>query len=296
MNNLGISEIFLQPQYFDVDGNRIAVYQRRSDTRIVTVFLHGYLTNASTWSEVLSHFDPDASVVLVDLPGHGNSRPVKKGCWNLDYIVDVLDQLMQLLGLSHFHLIGSQMGGSIASYYAIKYPDKIEALCIMAAGALGETKSNMVFFRLLENSFTGGLIRRFMTYESFQQKWLAAHGSSYQVRESRVRYFFKHFQKMATAMSTVALGIRESYGESFDTLAGPLSDLNVRTLLIWGSDDQVVPLAIGERYNKLITNSRLIVLDGVGDFPQEESPLLVAIHLYDFLLADKALIGEASNG
>jgi pimeloyl-ACP methyl ester carboxylesterase len=84
-------------------------------------------------------------------------------------------------------------------------------------------------------------------------------------------------------MARFALGIRLSYGESFDALAGPLAGLDVPTLLLFGADDLLVPPATGRRFAELIPGSRLVLLPGCGDFPQEEDPVAVTNAMTAFL-------------
>lgn len=84
-------------------------------------------------------------------------------------------------------------------------------------------------------------------------------------------------------MARFGLGVRTSYGDSFDALADDLSRFTAPTLLLFGAEDRVVPLSTGQRFADLLPNSRLHLLPGCGDFPQEESPAVVAAAITQFL-------------
>jgi len=60
-------------------------------------------------------------------------------------------------------------------------------------------------------------------------------------------------------------------------------DITIPTLIIWGRDDVSIPYRFGERLNRDMPNSRLIILDGVGHMPQEESPKKVLDAIEQFM-------------
>jgi pimeloyl-ACP methyl ester carboxylesterase len=59
--------------------------------------------------------------------------------------------------------------------------------------------------------------------------------------------------------------------------------IQARTLLIWGRDDEAVPLESGERFQKAILGSKLVVIDQCGHVPQIEKPVEFNKALMDFL-------------
>nr|MBP7954329.1 alpha/beta hydrolase [Nitrosomonas sp.] len=61
----------------------------------------------------------------------------------------------------------------------------------------------------------------------------------------------------------------------------------IPTLIIWSKEDEIVPLAVGERLHKNLPNSKLIILNNVGHAVQEEEPSLVLPYLQQFLDMEK---------
>jgi pimeloyl-ACP methyl ester carboxylesterase len=55
------------------------------------------------------------------------------------------------------------------------------------------------------------------------------------------------------------------------------------TLIIWGREDQIVPVACGEQYRRLLPNATLTVLERCGHLPPIEQPDVFARHVLDFL-------------
>ena len=61
------------------------------------------------------------------------------------------------------------------------------------------------------------------------------------------------------------------------------ANLTIPALIIWSSDDEIVPLAIGERLHENLPNSEMVVFKDVGHAIQEEKPSLLLPYLQQFL-------------
>jgi pimeloyl-ACP methyl ester carboxylesterase len=62
-----------------------------------------------------------------------------------------------------------------------------------------------------------------------------------------------------------------------------LGRVNVRTLIIWGAEDALIPLAAGRTMNSLIKNSKLVIIEKCGHLPQEEMPERVLEEVVSFI-------------
>ena len=67
-------------------------------------------------------------------------------------------------------------------------------------------------------------------------------------------------------------------------LEGELHRIDVPTLLVWGKDDTITPQFVGEKFNELIKNSELVLMDKCGHAPMMEKPDEFNAALADFLL------------
>lgn len=261
-----------------VDGTNFHVrWINRHASGSPIVFLHGYLTYSFTWFPVINHLTTKAPLLLVDLPGSGASARLKRH--DAISAAELARRLVRLLdkeGIAECRIVGSQMGGSLAGFMLAHAPERFQSAVILAAGALGESGSNVRLYKLLCSPLTGPLVRHFMPRRLFLKKWRAAHGTAYMGNMQRELEFYRHFRRRGSEMTYLGLAVRASYGGKFERLAGLLKGVDTETLLIWGRDDRVVPLSTADKLARLLPNSRLIVLDGVGDFPQEEVPETVA--------------------
>ncbi|WP_437626755.1 alpha/beta fold hydrolase [Sorangium sp. So ce1151] len=259
----------------------------------VLVFLHGYLTAARTWDGVCSRLSPRFRCVALDLPACGDSPAPRRSVeWSLDLFAGVCDGLLDALRIERVNLVGSQMGGSIATWYTAKHPERVSRLAVMASGILGETTANMRLYRALASPWTGWLVKRILPRGQFMKRWSYAHGPERGANLDNFERYFDQFRRTADVQSRIALGVRASFGTSFSAAAPLLSGLKTPTLLLFGEADRIVPPSTGDRFHELLPESRLVKIPGCGDFPQEEFPEVVAEELGRFFAADGAQGGS----
>lgn len=99
------------------------------------VFLHGAGDQAGAWCKVAPRFTDRYRVLVVDLPGHGDSAPAE-GPLPLTSVLDGFDAVMQERAPSDAVLVGNSMGAWIAMLYAERHPDAVTRIVAVNGGAL----------------------------------------------------------------------------------------------------------------------------------------------------------------
>ncbi|MFM8425686.1 MAG: alpha/beta fold hydrolase, partial [Chloroflexota bacterium] len=96
------------------------------------VFIHGFGGKAEQWQYQMQKFAMDNRVIALDMRGHGLSDKPSTG-YEMDRIqLDLETALSQLKVSTPFVLIGHSFGGAVVTEYALKHPDHIEKLIIIA--------------------------------------------------------------------------------------------------------------------------------------------------------------------
>jgi long-chain acyl-CoA synthetase len=102
------------------------------------VFIHGFGGQAGQWHYQLQKFSIENRVIALDLRGHGLSDKPSRG-YDMPQLVDDLETALTLLKVKgKFVLIGHSYGGAIVTEYALKNPERVERLILMATA--GEFK------------------------------------------------------------------------------------------------------------------------------------------------------------
>jgi len=102
------------------------------------IFLHGFCESKELWKNFESHLSSDFRVILLDLPGFGESLPYAED-FSLEDIADNLNQWTSDNGLEKFTLIGHSLGGYITLAFAKKYPEKVDAIGLFHSSIFEDT-------------------------------------------------------------------------------------------------------------------------------------------------------------
>lgn len=96
------------------------------------VLLHGYLESLMVWEDFIPHLYKQLRVVTLDLPGHGISV-VNGECHTIEYLADVVADLMVSLGVERYTVVGHSMGGYVALAVAEKYADRLDGVVLLSS-------------------------------------------------------------------------------------------------------------------------------------------------------------------
>ena len=115
-------------------GHSITYVQR--GTGPVLLLIHGMAGSLETWRSVVGPLARNATVVAVDLPGHGASSATG-GDYSLGSLAAGLRDLLTALGHDQATLVGHSLGGGIAMQFSYQFPEMTERLVLVSSGGLG---------------------------------------------------------------------------------------------------------------------------------------------------------------
>ena len=103
---------------------------------LAVLVLHGWGVGSDSWVEAAVLLAQDGFWVIVpDMPGFGKSETPQRP-WNVDDYVDWVKSFADELKLGKFILMGHSFGGQVATKFAAKHPDKVNALVLCAAAVI----------------------------------------------------------------------------------------------------------------------------------------------------------------
>ncbi|GAC1334058.1 MAG: alpha/beta fold hydrolase [Candidatus Dormibacteria bacterium] len=270
-------------------GHRIAYYEAGSGPTLVLV--HGIGGSGRTWKRVIPRLAERFHVVAPDLMGHGASERLR-GDYSLGAHASTVRDLMVKLGVERATIVGHSLGGGIAMVFAYQFPDRCERLVLVSSGGLGSEVS--ILLRLLSLpgsewvvplgtapwltgavSRVGGVLGRvgFRLSPVADEIWQAY--TSLGSTSARLAF-------LATVREVVDIqGQRVSANDRLYLAS------QVPVLIVWGSRDNIIPVAHGRAAHSEIPGSRLEVFEGVGHFAHSEEPERFTRLLEDFLRTTK---------
>ncbi len=112
------------------------LFWREVGEGIPVIFLHGSWNEGSQWVPVMESFSREFHCFTPDLLGFGESD-IPDIHYSIDLQVECLAEFLQALKLENVYLVGHSLGGWIAASYALKYPENIKGLVLLAPEGVG---------------------------------------------------------------------------------------------------------------------------------------------------------------
>jgi pimeloyl-ACP methyl ester carboxylesterase len=235
--------------------------------------LHGLGGNIFTWRNFIKPFSRNNRLILVDLKGFGASPKPLDPHYSLEEHADEIYKIIVRDNLTKLTLIGNSLGGAVALLLAIRLseqePNRLSKLVLIAAGAYKEYLPHYV--KLMRTALGRPMIHLAPTRLTTQFVLRAAYYDSRKLtNEQTVAYS----GPMGSRGGRHALleTIKQCVPARSDEMIAKLSDIKVPTLLLWGRQDAIIPLKVGELLEQAIPNSRLEIIESCGHIPQEEKP------------------------
>jgi pimeloyl-ACP methyl ester carboxylesterase len=250
----------------EVQGVKLVYLEAGSGTPIL--FIHGFCGNAFNWSEVFGPLSKNYQVIVPDLPGYGKSGcpPQKEKqimLWYADFLAEFLDQL----GVKKAVVVGNSMGGSIAAWMAIRHPEKVDKLVLEDAAGLKGGKLGLFkgVAEMVPASQTISLIHAiFPTDPATEAKSPVSEQKRVEVSEARYNSDLAPCSSKIMKWSIVSMGKNAT-----EPVLGKIS---MPTLIIWGSNDDLLPVATAEKFHAKIPGSRVEIIDGGVHTPMQWRP------------------------
>jgi pimeloyl-ACP methyl ester carboxylesterase len=224
------------------------------------ILLHGLGGSSQVWSFNIGPLAEKFHVVVPDQIGFGKSdKPLVN--YRIRTYVDFLDQFCKQLKIERATLVGNSMGGWIAAMFTAQFPDRVDKLVLVdAAGYRPPKDFDMSTLFGLNPTTREGM--KVLVGKVFYNKALQSDALIDQSIAVR----------LAAGDGYTINSITESIIRGEDFLDDVVKTIKRPTLLIWGRQDGLVPLAEGEHFNKDIAGSKLIVIDQCGHVPNVEKP------------------------
>ena len=265
------------------DGTRAHYRDRGPKDAAVILLLHGSnssLFDFEQWSAALSD---NFRVISVDLPGHGLTGAVRSSDYSQGAMAAFVKAFADKLGLTKFALAGNSMGGGVAARFAEMYPDHVTRLILIDADADGITATGNgvpLAFRLARIPVLNQLLLH-VTPRGFIVEGLddaVVHKAI--VTDAMIDTYWDFARMTGSRAATIA---RFNLPPDF-YVRDHIRAITAPTLILWGEEDHILPVAGAHAWAKAIPGARLIVYPATGHLPMEEVPQQSAADMRNFLI------------
>ncbi|MBI3867389.1 MAG: alpha/beta hydrolase [Verrucomicrobia bacterium] len=266
--------------FADMDGLRIHYQECGAGTPLILV--HGFMASSYDWKEALTLVSNRFRVVAIDLKGFGfSAKP--SGDYTLAAQADLVVRLLDHLKIDKAVLCGQSMGGNVVMRVALRHPERVMGLILVDSAGLKPV-----------NGKGGGAAPGYARWPVIGPLVTAlALSSDAVVRSGLSKCYFDKAKVTGERVATCYRVLRTRDGlsaamatqaqNSTDLTESLIGSLRQPTLVIWGAEDQLIPIEAGKRFNALIHGSRLVTFERCGHVPQAEMPRQFAKEVLEFL-------------
>lgn len=268
-------------QFLDIAGMQIHVRDEGVKADPLPILLiHGTGASLHTWDGWVEALKETRRVIRFDLPAFGLTGPEPNNNYKIERYAEVVVSVLDQLNVKKAVVAGNSLGGYISWATAVLHPDRVSQLVLVdASGYPYDAKSVPIGFKLSQNPLTAGLLKGFLPKSLVRRSVENVYANPELVTDELVERYYE---------LTLREGNRQALKQRFvqtlpSDLAKQIPSIQVPTLLIWGAQDQLIPVKFGERFDQEISNSQLVIFEELGHVPQEEDPIATVNVFKQFL-------------
>ena len=242
----------------------------------VILFSHGLLMSGAMFARQIEALSGQYRCIAYDHRGQGKSEVTKDG-YDMDTLAEDAAALIGALGLGRVHFVGLSMGGFVGMRLAIRHPDLLKSLTLLATSADPEPEENKpkyrklnFFARWLGLGAVAGKVMPIMFGETFLNDPARA--------EERAHWQRAIAGSRRIGMTRAVRGVIDRAGVH-DLLGG----VTTPTLIVVGREDVATVPAKSERIHAAIRGSKLVILETGGHSSTIEEPEAVTGEIAGFL-------------
>jgi len=227
------------------------------------MLLHGFGGDKDNFTRVARFLTPHFRVIVPDHIGFGESARPQDADYAPIAQAARLIALAKALNIPNLHLAGNSMGGQIALSYAALQPADVKSLWLLDPAGVWSAPESEVQATFRETG-RNPLIAR--TTEDFAGIFALVMSDPPYIPRPMLDYLAQERIRNAVLEERIIKQLRD------DSVEKRISGLATPTLIVWGDEDRLIHVRTADVLNKLMPNSKVIILEGIGHVPMIERP------------------------
>lgn len=260
-----------EERYVTISGNRIRYLEDGRGPHIVLV--HGLGSQAERWSAMMPRLAREHRVIAPDLPGFGLSDKPEVD-YTPEYFAKFMISFLEELGIRRAALVGSSLGGQVVAETAASCRTGLvsRAVLVSPTGTMRSVNPTL-------NAYI--MAAMYPRHEAIRTAYGMMAGRDGNVDESSIERFREAMSRPNAKMAflSTVMGFKH-----WPAITSRLGSITAPVLLVWGSEDTMIPMSFAEGYVEGLRDCRLVVMEGCGHRPHVEEPEKLAGLILDFVV------------
>ncbi len=259
-----------EPKIFDYHGVKINYYEAGQGPPVI--LLHGFGASAYSWRFLGPALAADHRVFTLDLKGYGLSDKPEDGKYAISDQADLVAEFIRTRDLHDLAVIGHSMGGGVTlmTYFKVEEdkPERIKRLVLIDSAGYPQKMPwfirfaripvvNTLVTRLLSPRFATAMVLRKCYYHKDR------------VTDEQIDTY-AYYGSLPGAREAVVATAQQIVPDDIEAVTTQYKSIKVPVLIVWGEEDEVVPVSVGRNFKRDIPDSELMILPKCGHMPPEE--------------------------
>jgi pimeloyl-ACP methyl ester carboxylesterase len=254
----------------------------RDGDKAPVVFVHGLGGQWQNWLENIPRVARERRVVALDLPGFGGS-PVSPERITISGYGRCVDALCEHLELGHVALVGNSMGGFVAAEVAVQQPARVERLALVSAAGISTSAIYAAPVLTLGRAVAAAMVYGMPRQRATARRPLARHlALALVARHPSLLKPDLAYEGFITGAGKPGFNDALRAVLEYD-MRERFPEIGCPTLIVWGERDAVIPVHDAHRFERLIGDSRKLLLRDTGHISMAERPAAFNDALLSFL-------------
>lgn len=270
---LNDNEYLPNPKSIIIDEVTYNYYQAGKGEDVLLI--HGIGASSYIWRFIYKDLSEQYKVTAIDLPGFGFSSKDPSLSYGLDEQVQRLNQFIEKIKIKKVHLVGSSMGGALALWYSIKYPNQVNKVATISPATNPKlmlplppfaTSFSKIFEMALNKHLIITIIRRVNANRKL-------------ITKEHIENCSLHYDGSTDAIKTFIASTKTIQDKR---LPSQLCKTDKDVLILYGLKDKMVPRKYMLELQKVIKNVTYAEDQSSGHHSMEDSPAFILKNLKTF--------------
>ncbi len=251
------------------NGDRLHYRDQGSVNKPVLVLIHGTSASLHTWQPLVRSIGDRFRMISLDLPGHGLTGANAERDYSRKAMISSVWRLLDHLNIQSATLVGNSLGGAVAWESALDNPERVNSLILLApSGAPRKTKSKSnIGFKILRTSLGQALMKKISPRSIIAASLQQTVAVPEIVTEEMIDRYWELLRLPGNRQAMIDLANTPRDQHAWKKL----STISAPTLVIWGEQDQVLPVTMIVTFDSEMQDVRVERLKNIGHLPMEEA-------------------------
>jgi pimeloyl-ACP methyl ester carboxylesterase len=245
------------------------------------VLIHGFPTASWDWAPLWPTLAKRFQLYAMDMLGFGFSSKPRRHPYSIFEQADLYEAYLAARGVEHVHVLAHDYGDTVAQELLARHEERrasgraglvLRSICFLNGGLFPEAHRPRPVQKLLASPI-GPLLSRLASEKRFGQGFSEIFGPRTKPSAAQLADFWRLVSHDGGArLGHELIAYMQERRTNRERWVTPMLTTRVPLKLVDGPEDPVSGAHLAKRYRELVPNADVVLLDGIGHYPQVEDP------------------------